>query len=194
MLFILCGLATASAVAAKFNRVVDIGDAAHRWSALPGIDGKPLALDDLKDSKAVVVMFIANHCPVVAQYDARIKELSAEFQSQGVTFVGITCSLETQDGLEPMRERAKKSGWEFPWLFDASQESGKKYGATATPQVFVLDGERKIAYMGAIDSDRTGKSIETHYLRDAVKAVLNGKAADVTETRAIGCQIVYEGE
>ncbi len=189
------GLALATtAWGAKFNRVVDIGDVGFAWRGVPGIDGKPHSLGDLSKSKLVVLIFMSNHCPVVKGYEARLNRLVADFTERGVSFVGINCSLEESDSLDAMRERAQVAEFALAWLKDESQVSARKYGATATPQVFVLDADRKIAYMGAIDSDRQGKSIDHHYLRDALEALLDGRAPEVTETRAIGCGIGYRDE
>lgn len=180
--------------AAKFNRVVDVGDQAYAWSALPGVDGKEHSLADYKKSKFLLVIFMANHCPVVKEYESRIKALAGKYSAKGVQIVGISVSTEKQDTLPHMQERAKASKFGFPWLADTSQVTGHKYGATATPQVFLLDSDRKIVYMGAIDSDFSGRNIEHHYLADALDAVLAGKEPEVTESRAIGCHIIYDDE
>jgi hypothetical protein len=80
----------------------------------------------------------------------------------------------------------------FPYLHDADQSVGRGFGATSTPQLFVLDGERKIAYMGAFDDNMIESEVKHHYLIDAVDALLAGKKPEVTETRARGCSIEYE--
>lgn len=88
--------------------------------------------------------------------------------------------------------RVHERKWPVPYLHDPSQSLGRAYGVTNTPQVFLLDRDRKIVYMGTID-DRWQKAdeVETHYLRDAIDAVLTGKPVPIKETRAVGCEVEY---
>lgn len=178
--------------AAKFNRVVEIDQAAPEWKALPGIDGKPHSLADHKQAKIVVVMFIRNNCPVAQAYEERIREFCDKYSRRGVEVVAINVSPEDGEGLDQMRVRAKEHKYPFSYLRDESQQTGKAYGATNTPHVFVLDGKRRIAYMGAIDDNNKSAKVEEHYLVDAVEAVLAGKPVELTESLQRGCQIEYE--
>jgi hypothetical protein len=92
-----------------------------------------------------------------------------------------------------MKVRASEKGYPFPYLYDETQKTGRNYGATATPHFFLLDGERKIAYMGAFDdSTFEPAKAEKHYLVDALKAVLDGKEPRVRESLQRGCAIDYE--
>ncbi|MBM82887.1 MAG: hypothetical protein CMJ78_20180 [Planctomycetaceae bacterium] len=177
---------------AKFNRVLDIGKKAPYWSKLYGVDGKLHSLGDLKESKAVVVVFTCNHCPVAQAYEERLIQLTKEYKSKGVTVVAISCSNLKPDRLKAMKERAKKRGFNFAYLADPAQKWSFNYGATATPQAFLLDKERKIAYMGAIDDSMIVEDVEEHYLKDAIDSLLAGKEIEITETRQFGCGIEYE--
>jgi hypothetical protein len=76
-------------------------------------------------------------------------------------------------------------------LHDDGQKVGREYGAAVTPHVFLLDRNRKIAYMGAIDDNMDAEKVKKHYLSDAIKAVLAGKSPETTETRQFGCGIHY---
>jgi peroxiredoxin len=91
-----------------------------------------------------------------------------------------------------MKARASEKGFTFPYLYDETQKSARSYGATATPHFFLLDGDRKIAYMGAFDDNFDSEKVEKHFLADAVKAVLAGKAPRVRESLQRGCAIDYE--
>lgn len=185
-------LLSSVASAGKFNKVLSIGDAAPQFAGLVGTDDKPHGLADFKDAKAVVVVFTCNHCPVAQSYEDRLMAMQKEYQAKGVQVVAISVSNFDVDKLEGMKERAGVKGFNFPYLHDASQESGARFGASSTPHAFLLDGKRKVAYMGAIDDSMDAEGVKQKYLRDALDAVLAGKEPEVTETRQIGCGIQYE--
>jgi peroxiredoxin len=184
---------TSTAHAGKFNKALSVGDAAPAFSGLPGVDDKTHSLDDYEDAKAIVVIFTCNHCPVARSYEARLVELQKKYEPKGVQFVAVSVSTLPADKLPAMKARAEESNYNFPYLSDESQAIGLAYGATNTPQVFVLDGRRHIAYMGAIDDyayDAT--KVKVHYLGEAIEAVLATDKLEVSETRPMGCAIVYD--
>ena len=186
-----CVASSQFAFAGKFNKQLSIGDAAPAWEKLPGVDGKEHSLSDLKAAKAVVVIFTCNHCPVAQACEERIKQLAADFKGR-VAVVAISVSQYEPDDLPHMKERAKAEGFNFAYLRDGSQEIGRKFGASNTPHVFVLNGERKIAYMGAFDDAwEDAEAVKEPYTRRAVEAVLAGKTPEVTESRQQGCTIEY---
>jgi peroxiredoxin len=185
------------ASAGKFNKVLSVGDAAPEWKELEGIDAKPHSLADLKDSKAVVVVFTCVHCPVARGYEGRLIEFAKEYTERGVAVVAISVSLRPEDGLEKMQARAKASGYNFPYLHAPTQDIARRYGATNTPQFFLLgesdeSGQRKIAYMGAFDNNNDPVLVENQFLADAVDALLARKKPPRTETRPRGCEIEYK--
>jgi peroxiredoxin len=179
------------ASAAKFNRKVDIGKPAPDWKGLQGADGRKHNRDDYKKAKVLVIAFMCNQCYVSQLYEDRLINFVKEFKPQDVALVAVSCSLLPPDRLDKMTERAKKKGFNFDYLTDPSQQIGKEYGATVTPQVFVLDSKRNIAYMGRFDDNIFPDDVHRTYLRDAVRAMLAGKPPDPSETRATGCGIEY---
>lgn len=181
----------APALAGKFNKVLSVGDAAPEFAELPGVDGQPHSLAEYESAKFVVVVFTANHCPFAMEYEDRLIGLQNDFAEQGVQVVALSCSLEEADNLEHMQVRAQEKGFNFPYLHDASQNSGRAYGASVTPQVFVLDDQRRVAYMGAIDDHVLLERVKHHYLRDALTALCAGETPAETETKAKGCGIEY---
>ena len=177
--------------AGKFNRVLSVGDPAPAWKDLIGVDDKHHRLSDCK-TKLVVLVFIANHCPVAAAYEERLKQLAADCRGRDVELVAISVSQLDSDRLDKMKERGKDAKFSFPYLQDTSQAIGHRYGATTTPQVFVLNAERRIAYMGAFDDQwKDAAKVETHYTRAAIDALLAGKQPEIRETRPVGCAIEY---
>jgi peroxiredoxin len=181
-----------AALAASSESGVKIGADAPAWAELEGIDGKMHALADVKDAKAVLVVFTCNHCPVAKAYEDRLVELYKDYHGQGVEIVAINVNNGESDKLPAMKERAKEKGFEFAYLYDPSQKIGRAFGATVTPHVFVLDGARKVAYMGAIDDNMKADKATKHYVRDALDAILASGSVTTTETKPAGCGIQYE--
>lgn len=178
--------------AAKFNKVLDIGKPAPEWRDLAGVDDKRHSLADLKDAKLVVVVFACNHCPVVKTYERRLIRFVDDYRDKGIEFLAISVSQQPMDQLPQMKARASDSGFNFPYLIDPSQKIAKAYGATHTPHVFVLDQNRRIAYMGKIDDHLDESKVTERFLREAVDALLAGKEPEVAETRQVGCDIEYK--
>jgi len=171
-----------------------IGDAAPDWSGLVGTDDAKHSLADYRDARAVVIVFTCNHCPVAQAYEERLVAFDRDYQGKKVQVVAINVNKIPADSLDKMKERAKDRGFTFPYLFDATQQSGLAYGATVTPHAFVLDANRKIAYMGAIDDNINAGKVKVHYLRDAVDALLSDKKPATETTNAFGCSIKYESD
>jgi peroxiredoxin len=184
--------AAGSAFAAgKFNKVLGVGDAAPDWAEVAGIDGSNHSLKDYKDAKVVVQIFTCNECPVAVAYEDRLVEIARDYKDKGVKLVAINC--RDSEKLPKMKERSVAKGFTFDYLSDPSQKAGRAYGAKVTPEVFVLDANRKVVYMGAIDDNwESASDVKKAYLRDAIEAALAGKAPEVTEMKAMGCLITYD--
>jgi peroxiredoxin len=174
------------------DKTPEIGDKAPAWEALAGTDGKEHSLKDLEKAKAVAVVFTCNTCPVAVAYEDRMIKLTEEYKNKGVTLVAINVNKDDRNNLEAMKERAEKKGFPFAYLFDPTQKIARDFGALVTPHVFLLDQERKIAYMGAIDDNMKEDAVKKHGLKDAIDAVLEGKKPEVATTKQHGCGIRYE--
>jgi peroxiredoxin len=177
------------------------GAIAERRPALPGqtIDaftlndsfGAKRSLSEWKNRKAVVIVFLGTECPLAKLYGKRLAELDKEYGPQGVQIVGINSNQ--QDTLQEMLGYARDHGIEFPLLKDAGASVADQFGATRTPEAFVLDAKRAVQYHGRID-DQYGvgaaRNAATHSeLVDAIKAVLAGKPVATPVTTAVGCLI-----
>ena len=185
-------MAASATDAGEYNPVLSIGDPAPAWKALPGVDGKTHSLADLKDSKAVVLVFTCNSCPYAVDYEKRIIALTEQFSSKGVAVVAVNVNKVPEDSFDEMKARSKSRGFNFAYLFDATQQIARDYGATYTPEFFVLDAQRKIAYMGALDNSPAADKVTEQYVAGALTALLAGKQPLKTETVAIGCRIRLE--
>jgi thiol-disulfide isomerase/thioredoxin len=184
--------AVAFMAAGCFAAKLNVGDAGPDWSGIAGVDGKDHSLADYKNAKLVVVVFTCNHCPVAVAYEDRLVALQKEYKGKGVQFVAINCNNIAGDRLDDMKKRAKDKGFNFPYLHDSTQKSGRDYDAKVTPHVFLLDKARKVAYMGAIDDNMNAEKVKTKYLADALDALLDGKEPPKTSTPPTGCSIKYE--
>jgi len=179
-------------LAGKYNKALEIGDGAPSWENLKGVDDKEHSLDDYKAAKVLVVVFTCNSCPVAVAYEDRLIALQKDYQDKEVQLVAINVNNIPPDRLEKMKERAASKDFNFPYLYDASQSSAKEYGARVTPDVVVLDQDRNVVYLGAIDDNMKADKVTKHYLRDALDALLAGKTPATTETNAFGCGIKWD--
>lgn len=179
--------------AGEFNTVLNIGASAPVWSNLPGTDGKRHSLEDLKDTKVVVVVFTCNSCPVAAEYEDRIIAFAKKYAGD-VAVVAINVNRIEEDNLEHMRDRAESKKFPYRYLFDESQKIAKDYGATYTPEFYVLGPDRKVVYMGGMDDNSDPAIVMENYLEPAVESALKGMPPKTTETRAIGCRVRYVRE
>ncbi|NNE01241.1 MAG: thioredoxin family protein [Pirellulaceae bacterium] len=183
---------TVVAGAAEFNDTVEIGDPAPVWNDLPGVDGMSHSLADLESAKVIVLVFTCNSCPYAVDAEDRLIALDQLGRKKGFVVVAINVNKVPDDLLPAMKERAGKKKFEFPYLFDESQQIAKDYGARNTPQLFVIDADRTIAYMGSLDDSPDGRNVTKKYAEDAVLALLQGKKPVVTETVPVGCRIRFD--
>lgn len=183
-------------LAGEYNDVLSIGDAAPAWNNLPGTDDKTHSLSDLAGKDVVVVVFTCNSCPIAVDYEDRLVAFAAKHAGQDakVGIVAINVNTIEADRLDKMKERAEAKGFTFPYLYDESQQIAKRFGAIFTPEFFVLDRDRKIVYMGAMDDNSDPSEAQTNYLEPAVAAALKQSQPDVKETVARGCRIRYKRE
>jgi len=178
--------------AGEFNPVLDIKDPAPKWAALPATDGKRYAFEDFNEKDVLVVVFTCNSCPYAVDYEDRLIAFAKKVQGSKVGLVAINVNKVEEDLLPAMKERATKKGFNFPYLFDETQEIAKKYGAGYTPECFVLNKQRQVVYMGAMDDSPDASKVKNRFVELAVEAALAGKLPAKQETVAIGCRIRIE--
>ncbi|MFQ5838768.1 MAG: thioredoxin family protein [Thermoplasmata archaeon] len=171
-----------------------IGDPAPSFE-LPGVDGKTYKLEDFADRDVLGVIFMCVHCPYVQAYEDRIMAAQADYSGKGVQFVGINPNDSTkypEDSFDGMVKRAGMKGYNFPYLRDKGQDVADAYGAQATPEFFIFDKERKLAYRGRLDDNYQDPSaVREQYLRAALDAILAGREPDKAFVPAIGCSIKW---
>jgi peroxiredoxin len=163
-----------------------IGDEAPGFS-LPDTDGAEHGPDGVS-----VVVFTCNHCPYALGWHERLTQVARDYD---VTFLAINpndAERYPTDSFEAMKERVSADGgWPYPYLRDESQEVARAYDAKTTPDVFVLDADRRVRYRGAPDADYRDEGQRASWLRDALDAVLAGEAPAPAETEPVGCSIKW---
>ncbi len=162
---------------------------------LPGVDGRRHTLEEFSDRTVVAVMFTCNHCPYVQAYEDRLIAIQRDYAGRGVQLVAINANETVnypEDSFDKMVGRAKRKGYNFPYLRDEDQSVADAYGAHYTPEIFLLDRDRKLRYTGRIDDNwQDPQKVAKTYLRGAIDALLAGRPVPEPETHAIGCTIKW---
>ncbi len=186
--FLVLSLMTANLVGQGYK----VGDVAQDFSLL-NVDGKKVSLADYKEAKGFVITFTCNHCPYAVFYEDRLIELNNKYAPLGYPVVAIMPNdpeVKPADSYNNMKLRADEKGFTFPYLYDEGQKIYPIYGATKTPHVYLLDRDRVVQYIGAIDdSPKDEAEVEETFLADAIEALIAGKKPDPATTKAIGCSI-----
>ena len=172
-----------------------VGDTARDFS-LKNVDGKTVSLAGIKGAKGYIVVFTCNACPYAKAYEDRVIALHNKYAPLGYPVVAINPNdkdVQPADSFDKMKERAKEKKIPYSYLYDETQEIAKTYGATRTPHVYVLDQNRVVRYIGAIDDNSESPSdVKEKYVENAVDALLNGKEVGMKETKAVGCGIKWK--
>ena len=176
---------------------VKVGDAAPTFK-LKNIDGEMYSFENIKDAngetpKGFIVTFTCNTCPYAVMYEDRLIDLHNNMSPQGYPVVAIQPNdpeLKAGDSFEAMQERAAEKGFPFLYLMDEGQEVYPQYGASRTPEIYLVDGEGIVRYHGAIDDNaQEPENVTVNYVEKAVESIENGQDPDPADVKAIGCTI-----
>ncbi len=173
---------------------ISIGMQAPDFS-LPDTGGANWSASDGDGVRATVVVFTCNHCPYALAWHDRIVQVARDYLDRGVRMLAVNSNdaqRYPRDSLEAMRARVAAEDWPMPYLHDERQQVARSYDAKTTPDVFVLDSERRLQYRGAPDSDYDDPNANAQWLRDALDAVLAGDSPPVAETKPVGCSIKWK--
>ncbi len=186
---------------------LEIGTAAPAFS-LPGVDGKTYTLESFKESKILMIVFTANHCPTAQAYEDRILQLYQVFSPRGVEIVLVSSNdpralcleeigySDLGDSFDEMKIRARDMNFPMPYLYDGDrQEMAKAYGPTTTPHVFIFDNQRKLRFCGRIDEmENPYVKATQHDTHNAIMALLDGRPVPVEKTKTFGCSIKWSNK
>ncbi len=154
---------------------------------LTDINGKEQSFNALKGKNGAVLVWLSAQCPVVKQYNERINQIAAEYESKGIAFIGINSNAT--ESLDYVKTNVTEVGYKFPVLIDKGNVLADKLGATVTPETYYFDAKNVLLYHGAIDNDKSGKAITDNYLKTAFDSSLSGKKIEKTSANAFGCSI-----
>jgi peroxiredoxin len=174
--------------------MVPLGTPAHDFE-LPSADGTTVKLADL-DGRALLVMFLCNHCPYVRHVERALAAMVGEYADRGLAAVGI-CSNDLEayptDGPAGMAEQAERAGFGFPYLLDETQQVAAAYRAMCTPDLFLYGADRRLAYRGAFDDStpRNGRPVTGALLGDALDRVLEGQPVPEPHRPSMGCSLKW---
>ncbi len=165
--------------------------------SLPDTGGNTVTLNSFKPAKAILIIFMCNHCPYVMHVRKGLVELERYCREREVAVAGINSNDAEnypQDSPEMMAKESKEWGYRFPYLYDESQETAKSYGASCTPDFFLFDSDRKLVYRGQMDGSRPGNNVPVtgKDIRAAVEALLEGREPLKEQKPSLGCNIKWK--
>ncbi len=164
---------------------------------LPDPRGGSVSLADVRTGEGVLVVFLCNHCPFVKHIREGLAAFARDYRKRGLEVVAISSNdveAYPEDGPEAMRREAEEAGYDFPYLFDETQEVAKAYRAACTPDFFLFDGIGALVYRGQFDGSRPGNDIPVsgNDLRKAADALLAGEAISKEQVPSVGCNIKWK--
>jgi len=183
-------------MAATPSTMLPLGTKIPEFSLPNAVDGRAVSPADFRESVALVVMFICNHCPFVKHVMRELGALARDYAPKRVGFIAINANdvaAYPDDAPDRMKELAQAEGWSFPFLYDETQEVAKAFNAACTPDFYVFDDSHKLIYRGQLDDSRPGNEVPVtgRDIRTALDAVLAGKEVPQDQKPSIGCNIKW---
>jgi len=174
-----------------------LGTPAPPFSLRDVVTGQSYSLASFKGQAALLVMFICRHCPYVVHVEQEIAKIGQDYTDTGLGIIGISSNDPVSypdDAPQRLKEMAERLGFTFPFCFDETQNVAMAYGAACTPDFYLFDRERRLAYHGQLDDSRPGsnKPVTGRDLRAAIYAALTGKPVDSKQRASIGCNIKWK--
>ncbi|MCX7908079.1 MAG: thioredoxin family protein [Ignavibacteria bacterium] len=184
-------------MAATESKMIPLGTEAPNFKLKDVVSGKVYSLDDFRNGKPLLVMFICNHCPYVMHIIEKLVEITRMYIQKGVNVVAINPNdydKYPEDSPEKMVEYANRFNYPFPYLLDETQETAKEFGATCTPDFFLFDKHLKLIYRGQFDDSRPGNNLPVNGedLSKALEFALLDKEIDFLQKPSVGCSIKWK--
>jgi peroxiredoxin len=178
------------------SAMLPLGTRAPDFALRDTVSGKTVRLADFAGKRALVVMFICNHCPYVKHVRAGLAAFGRDYAESDAAVVAISANdpgSHPADAPDKMQAEARAAGYRFPYMFDETQAVAQAYRAACTPDFFVFDAERRLVYRGQLDASRPGNDVPVtgRDLRAAVDAVLAGAPVPPEQKASIGCNIKW---
>ncbi len=179
------------------SNMLALGTAAPHFKLPDAISGKTLTINELRGELATVVMFICNHCPYVIHVNPEISRIASDFLSPKVNFIAISSNDITEhpeDAPDKMAILAAEQGFNFPYLYDETQNIAKAYDAACTPDFYIFDKNLKLTYRGRIDNSRPNSTIPLtgNDLRKALENTIANQPVSPIQFPSMGCNIKWK--
>ncbi|MEQ1886907.1 MAG: thioredoxin family protein [Bryobacteraceae bacterium] len=183
-------------MAATSSTMLDLGTPAPSFSLNCVTTGRPVSLDTFQGKEALVVIFLCHHCPFVRHVKAELSRLGRDYAEKSVGIVAINANdpaVSADDSPEGLNRMAASWGLNYPVCYDESQKVAQAYKAACTPDFFVFDKDRKLAYRGQLDDSRPSNAVPVtgSDLRAAIDALLSGEKPSESQKASIGCNIKW---
>lgn len=184
-------------MANTLSNMLPLGTVAPDFLLMDTNSNYSYSFKDVKGKKGTVIMFICNHCPFVLHVIDEILMIVNDYTVQGIGFAAISSNdpeKYPQDGPLQMTEFAFRKSFDFPYLFDETQEVARAYDAACTPDFYLFDREDKLVYRGQLDASRPGNNIPLSGsdLRTAIDGVLYNRAIPQDQKPSMGCNIKWK--
>ena len=178
------------------STMVPLGTSAPDFALPDTISGRTMKLQDFKQKKALLVIFLCNHCPFVIHVREGLVALGRDYEKSDLAIVAISANdpeTHPDDAPDKLGSESKRHGYRFPVLFDETQEVAKAFRAACTPDFFLYDAKRQLVYRGQLDGSRPGNDVPVTGadLRGAIDAALAGKPVAAKQSPSIGCNIKW---
>jgi peroxiredoxin len=178
------------------STMLPLGTVAPDFKLPDVVSGNSIALADFAGKCGLLVMFICRHCPFVKHVQKELARIGRDYAQQSLGIVAISSNdpeAFPEDAPESLREMAVELGFTFPYCFDETQNVARAYDAVCTPDFFLFDKNRRLAYRGQLDDSRPGSNIPVtgKDLRGAIDAVLQGRPVSGAQKPSIGCSIKW---
>lgn len=191
-------LGIAAGLYAQAPKGYSLGDAVANFQ-VKNVDDRMIALNDYRSQKGLIVVFTSNHCPFSKAYEDRLAAIDRKFAPQGYPVLAIMPNdpaIYEDDSFENMKTRARDKAYTYPYTMDESQAVARAFGATRTPQVYVLkqtNGQFILEYVGTVDDNpQDVANAQRHYVDEAVTNLLAGRPVTSPITKPIGCAIKWK--
>ena len=164
---------------------------------LPTVDGNKMTLGDFAHARALLVVFLSNHCPYVRHIERGLARVAAGYAGRGLATVAIgsnDASSYPDDNAAHLAGQARRAGFEFPYLVDETQDVARAYQAACTPDFFLYDADRKLAYRGEMDGARPSNDVPNNgrALRSAIDSVLSSRSVPEPQRPSLGCSLKWK--
>lgn len=174
------------------------GDEVKDFS-LKSTDNKTISLNGYKNARGFIIVFTCNHCPFAKLYQERMNAMNKEYSAKGIYLLAISSNdaiAVPEDNFEEMAKRAREEHYNFPYLFDETQEVARAFGAVKTPHAFVVfkeNGKWIVKYSGSVDDNGAEpEKVKNAFVKNAVDALLRNEPVPVTTTKSVGCAIKWK--